>query len=438
MVWALRLWGAVLPALVLLLLVRWVADALRARATARRRRSPSGSARWCCRSSTLLFSHVFTACLGFAAFALLLREREGPASLLRLCRRRAGLIGYAITPSTAAVRRASCSAIYAPARASGRASARRSPTRAGVVAGVVPLALYDKWAYGSFTHVAYADLPRHQSGFFGIRPPSLDGGRAPVLDSRGLLTLSPVLSWARSARCCSTAAGTAPRRSRSRRSCCCYLALQRAATTCRSAAARPGPRFLTTMLPFLAVPLALAWRRFPAQTLALAGISVVVFVLATVTHPLIGYETETVTWTRYLASHLFQPSIVSLFNGTRGWEAPLPFLVLAVAAIVLGVRATPRLSLSLAGLGTGAALAAAWAAVAILVPTGLGIDHRALENTYRSGDAKALHLPWGRWPLTHLGLAALGAALATLALAAVLSRRPRSRRARVTVAVDRV
>lgn len=434
MVWALTLWGAVLPGLVLLFLVRWMGERFEpGYGTAAALTLGLGTL--VLPLSTLLFSHVFTACLGFGAFALLVREREGPASLLRLFV--AGLlIGLAITAEYPLLFAGVVIGVYGLSRQWRRVE-RGLVYAAGAALGAVPLALYDKWAYGSFTHVAYADLPQHQSGFFGIRPPSLDTAVTLLFSSRGLLTLSPVLIMG--------AVGTVLLYRRGRRAEALAIAAivllylgYNAGYYLPFGGGTPGPRFLTTMLPFLAVPLALAWRRFPAQTLALAGISVVVFVLATVTHPLIGYETETVTWTRYLASHLFQPSIVSLFNGTRGWEAPLPFLVLAVAAIVLGVRATPRLSLSLAGLGTGAALAAAWAAVAILVPTGLGIDHRALENTYRSGDAKALHLPWGRWPLTHLGLAALGAALATLALAAVLSRRPRSRRARVTVAVDRI
>ncbi len=45
--------------------------------------------------STLLFSHVFTAFLGFAAFALMLRERDGPPSTALLWL--AGLaMGYAV------------------------------------------------------------------------------------------------------------------------------------------------------------------------------------------------------------------------------------------------------------------------------------------------------------------------------------------------------
>ena len=223
---------------------------------------------------------------------------------------------------------------------------------AGVAIGVIPLAIYDKWAFGSFTHVAYADLPRHQSGFFGVRPPSFLTFITLLFSSRGLLTLSPVLIMG--------VIGTVLLYRRGRRAealviagvAFLYLAYN-SGYYLPFGGGSPGPRFLTTMLPFLAAPMALAWRRFPAQTLALAVISVVVYVLATITHPLIGYETETTVWTRYATQHFFQPSILSVFNGTRGFLAPLLFVLLALAAVALAVRATPRPAITYAGLGIG-------------------------------------------------------------------------------------
>ena len=80
-----------------------------------------------------------------------------------------------------------------------------------------------------------------------------------------------------------------------------------------------GPRFLTTMLPFLAVPLGIAFKRFPGPTIALAGVSITTTVIATITHPLVGYETETVVWMRYLRQGFFQPTIASAYGLGRGW-----------------------------------------------------------------------------------------------------------------------
>ena len=429
MVWALTLWGAVLPGFGLLLLVRWMGERLEpGYGTAAA--ITLGLGTLILPLSTLLFSHVFTAFLGFAAFCLLLRERDGPESLLVLFL--AGLlIGYSITAEYPLLFTGVVLGVYAMSRA--WRDWRRPLVYAGAVAiGVIPLAVYDKWAYGSWTHVAYADLPRHQSGFFGIRPPSFETFITLLFSSRGLLILAPVLIMG--------VIGTLMLYRRGR----CAEALVIAGVVLAYVGynsgyylpfggGTPGPRFLTTMLPFLAVPIALTWKRFPAQTLALAGISIVIFCLVTITHPLIGYETETTTWTRYLTTHWFQPTIVSAFaNGTRSYAAPLPFLVLAAAGLVLAVRATPWPAISRTSFAIAAAIAGGWALVAIVAPTWLGIDHRALENTHNAGDPKALELPWGRWPLTHLGLVALGITLALLVVAWWLTgRRPRAETANV-------
>jgi hypothetical protein len=417
MLWGLALWGAVLPGLVLLLLVRWMGDRLEpGYGTAAA--VTLGLGTLVLPLSTLLFSHVFSACLGFGAFCLLMREREGSPSLPRLFV--AGLmVGYAITAEYPVLFAGVVLGVYALAR---EGWLKRALTyAAGVAIGVIPLALYDRWAFGSFTHLAYADLPRHQSGFFGIRPPSMATLATLLFSSRGLLVLSPVLAMG--------VVGTVMLYRRGRRAealaigaiVLAYLGYN-SGYYLPFGGGSPGPRFLTTMLPFLAVPLALTYRRFPGPTLALACISAVVYGLATITHPLIGYETETVTWTRYVTDDYFQPTILTALGAGRGWVATLPFWALAAAAIVLAVRATPRGSLSTLGLGAGALLAGGWALFAILAPTGLGIDHSALRNTYRAGDKRALSLPWGPHPLTHLGIAALVVALLALAVAAALGR----------------
>ena len=90
MIYLIGLWANVLPGVLLLLLVFRVAD----------RFEPGygaasavvvGLGTLVLPLSTLLFCHVFTAFLGFAAFWLMLRERDGPPSLLLL-----GLAGLAV------------------------------------------------------------------------------------------------------------------------------------------------------------------------------------------------------------------------------------------------------------------------------------------------------------------------------------------------------
>ena len=123
MIYFIGLWGNVLPGLLLLLLVWRVAERFEpgygaAAAVA------LGLGTMVLPLSTLLFSHVFTAFLGFAAFALMLRERDGPPapSLLAL----AGLaMGYAVGVRVPAVLRRRCARAVpalAPRRARRRAA----------------------------------------------------------------------------------------------------------------------------------------------------------------------------------------------------------------------------------------------------------------------------------------------------------------------------
>src|SRR5208283_2369273 len=94
MIYLVGLWGSVLPGLLLLLLVRAVADRF-APAFGAVTAVALGLGTMMLPLSTLLFSHVFTAFLGFAAFWLMIRELEGPPSFWLLWL--AGLLmGYAI------------------------------------------------------------------------------------------------------------------------------------------------------------------------------------------------------------------------------------------------------------------------------------------------------------------------------------------------------
>ena len=79
-VWALTLFGAVIPAVLLLLLVRWVAERIEpGYGTAAAVTLGLGTIVITFGSEYL--AHVIAALLGFAAFALLFRERAGPGNL---------------------------------------------------------------------------------------------------------------------------------------------------------------------------------------------------------------------------------------------------------------------------------------------------------------------------------------------------------------------
>jgi hypothetical protein len=423
MVYLIGLWANVLPGLLLLILVWRVAE----------RFEPGygvvaaislGLGTIVLPLSTLLFSHVFTAFLAFGAFALMLRERDGPPSPMLLAL--AGFaMGYAIAAEYPLLFVALVLGLYLVSRRDALSPlglARRAGAYlAGAVVGIVPLLLYNHYAFHSWTHLAYSDVPRQHKGFFGISLPSLKVLATLLFDSRGLLTLSPVLLLG--------ALGTVLLYRRGRRAealtvtgvCICYLGYN-SGYYLPFGGGFMGPRFLTTMLPFLAFPIALACKRWPGPTLALAAVSIATMVIATITHPLVGYETESVVWWRYLQEGSFQPTVASAYGLGRGWGAIWPFLAAGAGAIALAAAATPRLRLSLASLGAGLLALAAWALFAALGPTVLGIDHRGLLDIQAAGDPTALHKGFGSYPLKTLAPIAAGAGVLAL-LGAFLTRR---------------
>jgi hypothetical protein len=466
MIYFIGLWANVLPGLLLLLLVWRMADRFEpgygAAAAA-----TLGLGTMVLPLSTLLFSHVFTAFLGFAAFTLMVKERDGPPNAWLLLA--AGVImGYAVTSEYPLFFVALVLGLYLLSRRDALTPAgvckRAGAYIAGGMVGIVPLLLYNHYAFHSWTHLAYSSIPRQQQGFFGINVPSLKVLATLLLDSRGLLTLSPVLIMAalgtivlynrgpsatgradgdsRAAR-----GGRADGDSRAARGgraealtiagiCLCYVGYN-SGYYLPFGGGFMGPRFLTTMLPFLAVPLGIAFKRWPAPTIALAAVSITTTAIATITHPLVGYETETVVWMRYLREGAFQPTIASAFGLGRSWGAIWPFFLAAGGAVVLAALATPRLQMSTRSVLIALGVLAAWALFAVLGPTLLHIDHQGLADIVKAGDHTALstkdHPSFSSYPLKVLapvaavvGLIALTSATALTGAGALRARsRPR-------------
>ena len=436
MIYFIGLWGSVLPGLVMLLLVWRVAE----------RFEPGyggptavvlGLGTMVLPFSTLLFSHVFAATLGFAAFALMVRERAGPPRPLLLAG--AGLLmGYAIASEYPLALVAGVLGLYLLSRP-GALAMRPLATRGGAyllggLVGIVPLLLYNHAAFHSWTHLAYSNIPQQQRGFFGISVPSLRVLATLLFDSRGLLTMSPVLAMG--------AVGTVLLYRRGHRAealtvvgiCVCYLGYNSGYYLPFGGGA-PGPRFLITLLPFLAFPIALSLRRFPGPTLALAVASIATTVIATITHPLVGYENETVIWMRLLGKGSFQPTIASAFGLGRGWGAIWPFLLAAGGALLLAVRAMPRLPLTGRQLGAGVLALLAWGLFAAIAPTLLGIDHQGLLSIVKAGDHTALNLTLHsgtRYPLRTLAPLAAGAGLLALVAMGLLRNDPGAPAARAS------
>jgi hypothetical protein len=432
MIYLLGLWGNVLPGLLLLVLVWRVAERYEpgyGAATA----VILGLGTMVLPFSQLLFSHMFTTFLCFAAFWLMLKERDGPPRPLLLAV--AGLaMGYAFSSEYPTFFAALVLGLFLLSRRDALTLAgvvrRGGAYVAGGIVGIVPLLLYNHFAFHSWTHLAYSDIPRQQQGFFGIDAPSLKVLVTLLIDSRGLLTISPILIMG--------AIGTAMLYRRGKRAealaiggiCICYLGYN-SGYYLPFGGGFMGPRFLDTLLPFLAFPVALALKRFPGPTIALAAISITTTVIATITHPLIGYENETVTWMRYLSEGYFQPTIASAYGLGRGWAGIWPFLLPAAGGVLLAAFVTPRLRLSNRALGAGLLALVGWALFAVLGPTLLGIDHQGLQEIYNAGDRTAFNLKLhsgARYPLKTLALVAFVAGL--LALAAM--RLTRNRRERPT------
>jgi 4-amino-4-deoxy-L-arabinose transferase-like glycosyltransferase len=427
MVWALGLLGAVLPAVLMLLLVRSLAE----------RVEPGlgtaaavilGAATLVLPFATLYFSHLLAALLGFAAFAVLWREREGPPRLALVAA--AGLLsGLAITTEYPLAIVGGIVGLYALSR--GGVIRRAFTYGLGVAAGIVPLAAYNLWAFGSLTHNTYKDAVKIQgvsghavlglndSGFFGIGMPSVHGLLQVLFAPRGLLVLSPVLALA--------TVGTVLLYRRGRRAEALTIGAVAIAFLVYNSGyylpyggGSPGTRFLIPILPFCAVPLALALRRFPAVTLALAVPSTVLMLVATTTQPLIGFD-----WTGYWAHVLdeasFEHTVATILGAGNGWGGILPFFVAIGVGIALAISVSDRLSLA-PGLVPAALALAVWACVAIAAPDLLGEDY---HGQYAS-DWNALIAATAAGTLTLVGLSA------------ALELRPWTRLARARPRLDQI
>jgi len=426
-VWALTLLAAVIPGIGLLLLVRWAADRfLPGYGTAAA--ITLGLATVVMTFAAEFFSHVISAGFGFAAFCLLMKERDGPPRLGVVAA--AGLLaGLAVTFEFQTGLVGIVLFGYALTRKTGRADARpriinllrRSAAyAAGAVAGALPMLAFNTWAFGNPLKLAYGDavafpgvsghdvLGLNSHGFFGITMPRYESAVDLLLAGRGLLVLTPVIVMC--------VVGVFLMRGRGHRAeANTILAIAAVYFVYNSGywlpfgGGTPGPRFLIPALPFLAIGLAFAYKRLPALTLGLAIPSGLLMLIGTLTYPLIGKQ-GTGTWADWLQDGKLEHTVLTAFGVTNAWLAVAPFVAAVLTSVALTVRATPSRALSDFRFAVPAVLT--WACVSAVGPGIAGDDISPLAR----GNSSAL------W----LVASALVLSLATLSVVRVRDRRAQS------------
>jgi hypothetical protein len=389
LIWALGLFACVLPALLLMLLVRRMGERLEpGYGTAAA--VTLGLCTMVLPFSTLYFSHVFAALLGFAAFAVLWRERDRSADGSLLLVALGGLLaGLAFASEYPLALGGAVLGLYAISRGS---RVRRGLAYAGgAVLGAAPLFVYNLWAFGSITHLSYAGAVKEQgitghdvlgsneTGFFGVSLPSPRVALELLFSSKGLFTLAPVLVmgvlgvvllWRRGRRAeALTIGGVA----------LIYL-VYNSGYWLPYGGGTPGPRFLMPLVPFLALPLVLAYKRFPLTTLALAVPSALFMLAATLTFPLIGND-DVGFWTKLIDAANFEPTVATPLGAGHGWGGIAPVLALALLGAGLAAAATRPLPRVAGDVRRAAVAVLAWAAAACCVPWLLGASDSVLGGS---------------------------------------------------------
>jgi hypothetical protein len=391
-IWALTLFVSVIPAMLLLVAVRWAGDRV-APGYGTAAAITLGLASIVMTFAAEYFSHVISAGLAFAGFLLLWKERDGPPSW-KLVAGAGALAGLAVTFEFQTGLVGIVLFFYALARRTDILR-RAGAYAAGTLAGAMPMLAFNYWAFGNPLKLAYGyavevpgltghdKLGLNSHGFFGITAPRVDSAVDLLLAGRGLLVLTPIIVMC--------VVGVVLMRRKGHRAeanvilavAACYF-IYNSGYWLPFGGGTPGPRFLIPAMPFLAIGLAMAYRRLPAITLGLAIPSAVFMLAGTLTFPLLGQQ-GTGTWADWLIQGNLEHTLLTAFGVSNAWLAIAPFLAAVLTAVALAAKATPAVQLS--DLRPAVAAVIAWAGLSTIGPTIAG-DNSVLER----GNSSAIWL----------------------------------------------
>lgn len=345
MLWALGLVGVVLPAVLLVVLMALVVEALEPRMGI-----PValviGTGTLLMPFATMFFSHALSALLVFAAFAAAWRGRRGSVAWLAL----AGMLtAFAVTTEYPNAVAGAAVGVYAVAKR-GAIVRRAIVYGAGSLTGLLPLLAYHAWAFGSpfesaRSHALYfrgegaIERAGETGGLFGLDAfPSLTRAVTLLFTEWGLLTATPMVFLALLGVVALARQGWRAEAVLIGSVWLVYLILHMSYYSIFGDFAG-GPRYLVPVLPLLALPLAAAARRWPGEALGLTIASVALMAGLTLARPLFAGEGTLLT---RIHDRQFPPTASSLIDVSSVSAALVFPFVLAIAGFAAIASLTHR------------------------------------------------------------------------------------------------